>query len=67
MQSESCEALRVTVRSSSPVLVTMMSYSAGSSVVAAELPGVALRARSAAAEAGADANEASIRAAMKTA
>ena len=64
LQSDSWDALRVTVRSSSPVLIIVMSYSAASSVVAAEFCGLALRAMSAAAEAGTDANDPSIRAAM---
>tara|TARA_B100000614_G_scaffold86841_1_gene78489 strand:+ start:485 stop:625 length:141 start_codon:yes stop_codon:yes gene_type:complete len=45
----------------------VMSYSAASSVVAAEFCGLALRAMSAAAEAGTDANDPSIRAAIITA
>ena len=67
LQSESCEALRETVRSSSPVFITVISYSAASSVVAVEFVGLALSARSAAANTGVETNEARSSAAIMTA
>ena len=67
LQSDSWEELRETVRSSSPVFMTVMSYSAASSVVAVEFVGLALSARSAAAIAGVETKEASSSAAIMTA
>ena len=66
-QSDSCEALRETVRSSSPVFSTMMSYNAAESVVAVEFVGLAVRFRAAAAKTGVETNEVSNIATMITA
>ena len=67
LQSDSCEELRETVRSSSPVFMIVMSYSAASSVVAVEFVGLAVIVRSAPAIAGVETKEASSSAAIMTA